>query len=111
VRFLAHLLYRIPGKLLVIWDGLSAHRGKAVRAFLSTPIARERLLLERLPENAPDLNPGEGLWAYLMYVELRNHRFQVLVRLWDGLALALARVRHRRDMIRGFIKQVGYASG
>jgi len=27
VRFLKHLLQHIPGKLLVVWDGLPAHRG------------------------------------------------------------------------------------
>ena len=29
VRFLRHLLRHIPGKLLIIWDGLPAHRGQA----------------------------------------------------------------------------------
>ena len=34
VRFLRHLLRHIPGKLLIIWDGLPAHRGHAVKEFL-----------------------------------------------------------------------------
>ena len=89
---------------------MPAHHGPAVRAFLATPAAKERLLLERLPGYAPDLNPVEGLWAYLKYVELRNHCFPGLLRLWDGLTFAVARVRHRREVIRGFIKQVGYAT-
>jgi hypothetical protein len=32
----------------------------------------KRLRLERLPGYAPDVNPDEGIWAYLKYVELRN---------------------------------------
>ena len=37
VRFLKHLLHQIPGKLLVIWDGLPAHRGETVQSLLSRP--------------------------------------------------------------------------
>jgi transposase len=110
VRFLKHLLHQLPGKLLVIWDGLPAHHGPAVREFLTLPAVQARLRLERLPAYAPELNPVEGLWAYLKRVELRNQCFAGLMRLWDGLTFAVARIRHRRDVITGFIKQVGYAT-
>ena len=59
VRFLKHLLRRITGKLLLIWDGLPAHRGQVVKQFLRQGAAK-RLHLERLPGYAPDLNPDEG---------------------------------------------------
>ena len=68
VRFLRHLLRHIPGKLLVIWDGLPAHRGQAVKDFLCQGAAK-RIHLERLPGYAPDLNPTEGIFHYLKYVE------------------------------------------
>ena len=35
VDFLSHLLRHLPGKLLVVWDGLPAHRGHAVKAFIA----------------------------------------------------------------------------
>jgi hypothetical protein len=54
VRFLQHLLRHIEGKLLLVWDGLPAHRSKIVRAFLGTEDG-QRLHLERLPGYAPDL--------------------------------------------------------
>jgi hypothetical protein len=60
VRFLRHLLRHIPGKLLLIWDGLAAHHGQAVKTFLAQGAA-QRLHLERLPGYAPDLNPDEGV--------------------------------------------------
>ncbi len=47
VRFLKHLMRQIPGKLLVIWDGLPIHHGRAVKDFLSSGAA-SRLRLERL---------------------------------------------------------------
>src|SRR2546421_6530700 len=61
VAFLRLLLSKIPGKLLVIWDGASIHRAKAIKEFLAAGAAA-RLNLERLPGYAPDLNPQEGVW-------------------------------------------------
>src|SRR4051794_20510129 len=34
VHFLKHALGQIPGKLLIVWDGSSIHRSKAVKEFL-----------------------------------------------------------------------------
>jgi transposase len=64
VRFLRHLLRHIPGKRLIIWDGLPAHRGQEVKTFLAQG-ATQRIHLEPLPGYAPDLNPDEGIWRYL----------------------------------------------
>jgi hypothetical protein len=64
VRFLKHLLRRIAGKLLVVWDGSPIHRAKAVKEFLKGGAA-SRLKLERLPGYAPELNPDEGIWKHL----------------------------------------------
>ena len=107
VRFLKHLLRQIPGKLLVLWDGLPAHCGEAVRSFLAAGAA-ERLHLERLPGYAPELNPVDGLWHYLKNIELRNVCFPGFGWLADGLARALGRVRHRRSVLLSFIRHAGY---
>ena len=71
VRFLCHLLRHIPGKLLILWDGASIHRGEAVRKLLDTDHHQD-IWLERFPPYAPDLNPDEGIWHYFKNVELRN---------------------------------------
>ena len=55
VRFLQLLLRKIPGNLLVIWDGASIHRCQAVKDFLAQGGAK-RIHLERLPGYAPELN-------------------------------------------------------
>ena len=34
IEFLRHLLRHIPGKLLIVWDGLPAHRSRAVWEFV-----------------------------------------------------------------------------
>lgn len=105
VRFLKHLLAQIPGRLLVIWDGLPAHRGQAIKDFLASGAAA-RIQLERLPGYAPELNPIEGLWNYLKHVELANCCFPGLGWLADGLTRALGRLRHKTSVVLGFIRQV-----
>jgi transposase len=97
-RFLKHLLRHRPGKLLVIWDGLPAHRSSHIRDFLAQGGA-ERIHLERLPGYAPDLNPDEGVWRYLKHVELRNCCCRDLAHLRLELRKAIARFRHKSHLI------------
>jgi transposase len=63
VEFLSHLLRHIPGKLLVIWDGLKCHRSRLTWDFIREQ--QGRIWLEFLPAYAPELNPVEYLWGYL----------------------------------------------
>jgi transposase len=107
VRFLRHLLGQIPGKLLVIWDGSPIHRSRAVKDFLASG-ASSRLKLEQLPGYAPDLNPDEGIWKHLKYVELKNVCCQSLAELKVELRKAKERLRHKRDIILGCIRQPGF---
>jgi transposase len=107
VRFLRHLLGQIPGKLLVIWDGSPIHRSRAVKDFLASG-ASSRLKLEQLPGYAPDLNPDEGIWKHLKYVELKNVCCQSLAELKVELRKAKERLRHKSDVILGCIRQPGF---
>ena len=106
VRFLKHVLRHIEGKLLIVWDGASIHQGQAIKDFLAEGGAK-RLHLERLPGYAPDLNPDEGIWRYLKHVELRNVVCQNCTDLRAELRLATARLRHKRQVIKGCIKHAG----
>ncbi len=105
VRFLNHVLASIPGKILLIWDGLPAHRSQPVKAFLATPAAK-RLTLLQLPAYAPELNPQEGIWRYLKYVELANVCCHNLDELRRELRRAIQRVRYRLDVIIGCLRHV-----
>ena len=107
VRFLKHLMRQIEGKLLVIWDGAPIHRGQAVKDFLSSGAAA-RVRLEQLPGYAPDLNPDEGIWKHLKCVEMKNLCCQSLAELRVELRRAKERLRHKRDVILGCIKQPGF---
>src|SRR5687767_3461894 len=107
VRLLKHLMRQIPGKLLLIWDGSPIHRGRAVKDFLSSGASR-RLKLEQLPGYAPDLNPDEGVWKHLKCVELKNLCCESLAELRVELRKAKERLRHKRDVILGCIRQPGF---
>ncbi len=107
VEFLRLLLRKIPGKLLVIWDGSPIHRAKAIKEFLAAGAAK-RLHLERLPGYAPELNPQEGVWNLLKRRELKNLCCQHLSHLRQALVRAKERLRHRRKILQScFLHSLG----
>ena len=105
VRFLKHLLQHIPGKLLVVWDRLPAHRSQVVKDFLREG-GTKRIHLAQLPSYAPDLNPDEGVWNYLKRVELKNVCCHNLCELRTELRKAIVRLRYKTEVVQGFIRQV-----
>ena len=59
VAFLQRLKGKHPGPLRVIWDNAPAHRGEALRKYLSTPGLGLRLV--NLPGYSPDFNADEAI--------------------------------------------------
>jgi len=70
VAFLAALTRQIPGPLLIVWDGLRAHKSRVVRNYLEREDVD--IQLEFLPAYAPEHNPVEYLWGYLKHHEIGN---------------------------------------
>jgi transposase len=105
VRFLRHLLRHL-GRVLVVWDGLPAHRGEVVKTFLRQEAAG-LIHLERLPSYAPELNPDEGIWKHLKREELANLCCEHLGQLRQEVRRAKERLRHRPDVIIGCIRHAG----
>jgi transposase len=106
VQFLRHVLREVSGKLTVVWDGLPAHWGSKVQAFLSEGASR-RLHLEQLPGYTPDLNPDEGVWNYLKNVEMKNLCCRGIDRPKTELRRAKERLRHKTQIIKSFYREVG----
>ena len=77
-----------------------------VKDFLANGGA-ERILLERLPGYAPELNPDEGVWNYLKRVELKNVACHDLPHLRQELRKATKRLRQKRNIVRSCIRQTG----
>lgn len=69
VGFLRGLLRHLKGKVIVIWFGGGNHEGPAIRGLLER---WPRLSLERLPGDAPDLNPAEMLQVELKHGQMAN---------------------------------------
>ena len=47
----------------MIWDNSPAHRGNALRAYLTTPGLNLRLV--NLPSYSPDFNADEAIWGWV----------------------------------------------
>jgi hypothetical protein len=91
-----------------LWDGSPIHRSKAVKKFLedgggfwAAAGAATRLY-------APELNPDEGIWKHLKYVELKNICCRSLSELRVELRKAKERLRHKKHIILGCIRQAGF---
>jgi transposase len=107
VAFLRHSVHHVPGKLLVVWDGASIHRCHAVKQFLAEGGAK-RLKLLALPSYTPELNPDEGGWQWLKRAALGNVCCATLQELRYELRLAIARLRHRKDVLDACIRRPRY---
>ena len=70
VEFLKALRAHLRQPLLIIWDGLKAHRSKLVREYLDCTNGAVQMAF--LPPYSPDLNPVEFLWAWLKRHALAN---------------------------------------
>ncbi|NJS37259.1 MAG: IS630 family transposase [Brachymonas sp.] len=71
VDFLKALKAQLRQKLLIIWDGLKAHRSRLVREYVDSQEGHIQIAF--LPPYAPDLNPVEYLWAWLKRHALANY--------------------------------------
>jgi len=108
VRFLQHLVRRLPGgRYWILWDGAPIHRSQVVKRFVATePPARFRI--EALPGYAPELNPDEGVWNRLKEKELANVSCLDLRELRAELRTATKRLQRQPQVVRGFFREAGY---
>ena len=103
IEFLGHLLRHLGGKVLIVWDGLPAHRSRAVWDFVRQQ--RGRIWLEFLPAYAPELNPTEYIWGHLKQHELANFCPKDLSELGVAAIRALKRMRRRPSLVMAFWQQ------
>jgi transposase len=97
IGFLRYLLRALVGKVIVVWDGGTNHKGPLMRAFLAR---NRRVWLERLPPYAPELNPVEPVWGWLKYGQLANFVPDDLVELNDEIIDRLIHLRCNPKLLR-----------
>jgi transposase len=102
VAFLSDLRQRL-GPLTVVWDRNQIHsKAKVVKAWLA---GHPDVVAEDFPGYVPDLNPDEGVWGWAKYGQLANLAASDKDELWDWVVEELVTVKHRPDLLRGFIRQ------
>jgi transposase len=105
VRFLQHLRRHVRGPVVLFWDGLNAHRSLYTRTYLDAE--RSWLQVHRLPAYAPELNPVEGLWAWLKGTAAANLCPTSLAPVRRQLRLGRRRLCRRPDLLRAFVHKAG----
>lgn len=103
VDFLKALVRQINRPLLIVWDGLKAHRSRMVREYLDS--LDGRIDIAFLPPYAPDLNPVEYLWAWLKRHALANYCPNSIADLADTARGKLKSAQRRTTLIAAFWKQ------
>jgi transposase len=97
--FLRYVLQHLQGKVIVVWDGGSMHKGEPIAQLLKD---FPRLSLEKLPPYAPDLNPVEFLWNHLKYGRLANYAPDTVLELDAVLQKYLKRAKHSAKRLHSF---------
>lgn len=96
-----HQLVKAP--IVLVWDRLNTHVSRRVRDLVAE---REWLTVFLLPAYSPDLNPVEGVWAYVKRT-LANLAVMALDRLEALVRNRLKRLQYRPRILNGFISGTG----
>ena len=106
VPFLRALKRHVRGRRVVlIWDGLGAHKSRYMTAYLRRQ--RAWLTVERLPAYAPELNPLEQVWGNVKTRELANVCVPDLASLRRPLRGGFARIRRQPMLAHAFLRHAG----
>jgi transposase len=103
VLTLRHFRHYIPGRLIMIWDRLNAHRATVVKEYLG---AHPEIEVHWLPPYAPDVNPEEGCHGHVTQ-HLRNAVPTSISDLRTGVNRGCARLRRRPDLMLGCFRHAG----
>lgn len=95
--------------LIVLWDGLPAHRAYAVRDFIRHN--KHWLTVERFPAYAPELNPQEYGWSVLKRKTLGNYCPQTMRALAQKARRGMRDMKKDSSVLKGFLKKSGLWSG
>ena len=98
VVFLQQLRAKYREPLIVIWDNSPAHRGPAMRDYLSTDGLNLRLV--PLPAYSPDFNPDEAIWDWVREEETANTCFDTAARVCEHLDRFFAELANRTAEVK-----------
>jgi transposase len=102
VLFLESLRLEFDENVILIWDGLPAHRCTKVTEHIEQQ--RAWLTAYRLPAYAPELNPVEYLWAAMKNKHTANVGDSTIDQLSDRIERAYNRYSSESLTLQGFLK-------
>jgi len=105
LQFLRSLRRHLRGKVIVLWDGLPAHRSEPVQRWITSQ--RHWLDVERFPSYCPELNPMEYLWGNLQANELANYSPEHINELEATVRRGGRRIRRHPDLPKSFLIHSG----
>lgn len=97
VEFLRALRRHLRRRLLIVWDGLRAHRSRLLRDYVDSTDGGSQLAF--LPPYAPELNPVAYLWAWLKRHALANFRPHGFGELKNSARAKLKSARRRQSIL------------
>ena len=105
--FLRQLRAQHTQPLTVIWDNSPAHRGDAIRAYLTTPNLNLRLVNpvsstgQALPSYSPDCNADEAIWGWVRQEVTANLCWGTKALVREKVGGFCANLAHRRQEVKG----------
>ena len=95
--------------VLLVVDGLPAHKAKSVAKYVQS--TKGRLELHFLPPYAPDLNPDEFAWSHLKKNGISKKPLRKNEALRQRVEQDLAAIKQDRGLVRSFFEapSVSYA--
>jgi transposase len=102
IDFLDALHREIPGKIVLIWDGLSAHQSKVVKDHIAK--CADWLTVKRFPAYAPELNPVEYMFSAIKRKDLGNLSAVSVDHIAVKLEEAVDRLADNQATIQGFLR-------
>ena len=101
LAYLPALQEHLGQAVVLLWDGLPAHRSKMVQAYLAAN--QDWLSVERFPGYAPELNPQEYVWSALKGKDLANYCPDETLELAERLRVGHERLGQDQQKLYGLL--------
>ena len=109
VAWLKHVKKEMKGKkLLLIWDGLPAHKARLVTDYICSQ--KHWLRVERYPGYAPELSPVEFIWSPIKGKDLAQVPPKGLKHLIGLVRRAFRRIKADKQLLKNCLRKAGVLS-
>lgn len=106
IQYVHYLKRHLHGrKLILLWDGLTAHTSKETKRFMQTQ--SYWLTVERLPTDAPEFNPPEHIWSAMKARDMGNIEATSSEDLDRHIRRSMRRVKKSNTLLKGCLRASG----